>query len=54
MLEKNYRSSPQILNCANELISHNIFRYDKNLTTDNNDNDKPTFFLGDSSIEESR
>ena len=54
MLEKNYRSSPQILNCANELISHNIFRYDKVLTTDNKNNDKPTFYLGDSSSEESR
>ncbi|MCF0227569.1 MAG: UvrD-helicase domain-containing protein [Malacoplasma sp.] len=54
MLEKNYRSSPQILECANELISHNILRYEKILLTDNKNNDKPTFFLGDSSVEESR
>jgi len=34
-LEQNYRSTKNIINAANSLISHNDTRYDKNLWTDN-------------------
>ena len=34
-LEQNYRSTKNIINAANNLISHNENRYDKNLWTDN-------------------
>ncbi len=34
MLEQNYRSTPNILNCANELISHNPHIYNKKLYND--------------------
>ena len=34
-LEQNYRSSQNILSCANDLIKHNARRYEKNLWTEN-------------------
>ena len=36
-LEQNYRSTSKILNTANELISNNLERKDKNLWTENNE-----------------
>ena len=36
-LEQNYRSTSKILNTANELISNNLERKEKNLWTENND-----------------
>lgn len=41
-LEKNYRSSGNIVNAANGLISNNVFRKSKTLHTDNPDGDKIT------------
>lgn len=40
MLEQNYRSTKNILNAANDIISHNKKRKEKNLWTDNIDGDK--------------
>ena len=40
-LEQNYRSTGAILNMANSLISHNIYRTDKNLWTANGDGVDP-------------
>ena len=39
MLEQNYRSTNQILDAANKLISKNKNRYEKNLFTENGDGD---------------
>lgn len=39
-LEKNYRSSANIVNAANQLISNNVFRKSKTLHTDNPEGDK--------------
>lgn len=38
-LEQNYRSTPQILDAANKIISYNTARIDKNLWTDSKDGD---------------
>lgn len=43
-LEQNYRSTQNILTCANELISHNIGRKGKNLWTSQGDGDKPEVY----------
>ena len=40
MLEQNYRSTKNILSAANDIISHNKKRKEKNLWTDNIDGDK--------------
>lgn len=53
-LNKNYRSTPQILNAANSLIANNVSRYEKNLETDNQDGDLPIYYLGDTQHEEGR
>lgn len=39
-LEQNYRSTQNILTCANKLISHNVGRKGKNLWTDSGDGEK--------------
>lgn len=44
-LEQNYRSTPQILNCANEVIRKNAERKGKTLWTDNAEGDTVTFHL---------
>ncbi|MBQ1186461.1 MAG: UvrD-helicase domain-containing protein [Clostridia bacterium] len=41
-LEQNYRSTGNILNAANEVISHNVGRKGKNLWTDRGDGEKIT------------
>ncbi|NGX63017.1 MAG: ATP-dependent DNA helicase PcrA [Candidatus Anoxychlamydiales bacterium] len=46
-LEKNYRSTPTILNAANELIKNNQNRYDKNLFSDLQDGEKIKLFKAD-------
>ena len=43
-LEQNYRSTQNILNCANELIKNNSARKGKNLWTDSGDGDKVVFY----------
>ena len=43
-LEKNYRSTQHILNCANSLISHNQHIFSKKLYTDNASSIKVTVF----------
>ena len=43
-LEQNYRSTGNILNAANEVISHNTQRKGKNLWTDAGDGEKITLF----------
>ncbi|MBQ2581720.1 MAG: UvrD-helicase domain-containing protein, partial [Ruminococcus sp.] len=43
-LEQNYRSTQNILNCANELIKHNSARKGKNLWTSSGDGDKVVFY----------
>jgi DNA helicase-2/ATP-dependent DNA helicase PcrA len=44
LLEQNYRSTKNILNVANEIISKNIYRRDKNLFTENSDGEKITIY----------
>ena len=43
-LEQNYRSTQNILTCANELIKHNTERKGKNLWTDMGDGDKVVIY----------
>lgn len=43
-LERNYRSSKSILNCANTLIKNNSSRFDKTLWTDNKEGNKPEIY----------
>ncbi|WP_227396324.1 ATP-dependent helicase [Jeotgalibacillus aurantiacus] len=35
MMEQNYRSTPEVVNAANEFIKHNKNRYEKNMFTEN-------------------
>lgn len=51
-LERNYRSTSQILDCANHLISHNSSRKDKKMYTDRTDGEKALLFRAESIYEE--
>ena len=53
-LEQNYRSTGNILNAANEVISHNTQRKGKNLWTDAGEGDKITLFTAASADYEGR
>lgn len=53
-LEQNYRSTKNILKAANDVISHNIKRKDKNLWTDNDSGEKITYYRAGNEHEESR
>ena len=52
MLEQNYRSSSNILNAANAVISQNTGRKPKKLWTDRGEGDPITVYMGDSEHEE--
>ena len=52
MLMKNYRSTPEILDCANDLIDHNKNRMKKNLIPVLPSGRKPLFFHGRNPKEE--
>ncbi len=45
-LNQNYRSTKNILGAANSLISHNLYREDKNLFTDNAEGKKVEVYAG--------
>ena len=51
-LEQNYRSTGNILNAANAVISHNVGRKDKTLWTDNEDGGKINFRQFDTAYDE--
>ncbi|QPK93846.1 UvrD-helicase domain-containing protein [Actinomyces sp. zg-332] len=53
LLEQNYRSTGNILQAANSVISQNIGRREKNLWSANGNGDKITIYVGDSEYEES-
>ena len=53
-LEQNYRSTKNILQAANHVISHNINRIEKNLWTDNHDGNKIVYYRAGNEHEESR
>ena len=53
-LEQNYRSTSNILNAANAVISHNYDRKGKNLWTDNGDGDKVVIHTTTTEQEEAR
>ena len=52
MLEKNYRSTKNILNVANDIIKNNKQRKDKNLWTDNDEGLKVTYHRSDNEKDE--
>ena len=54
ILDQNYRSTKEILNCSNKLISHNKDRIKKDLWTENADGDKLYIFEYDSDKAEAR
>lgn len=53
-LEKNYRSSANIVNAANALISNNTYRKSKTLFTDNPEGDKITIAEANTEYDEAR
>ncbi len=54
ILDQNYRSTKEILKCANALIKHNKERIEKSLWTDNKDGDSVYLFEYDSDKAEAR
>lgn len=54
VLDRNYRSTPQVLDVANSVISHNTNRIPKNLVTDRPDGPKAKHYHGKSEPEETR
>jgi DNA helicase-2/ATP-dependent DNA helicase PcrA len=52
LLEQNYRSTANILNAANRVISHNIGRKPKNLWTDKGEGGKVKLYMADSEHDE--
>ena len=54
ILDKNYRSTQNILDVANSLIKHNEKRIDKTLIAHNVNGEKPIYYEGDSKNEEGR
>lgn len=53
-LEKNYRSTANIVNAANAVISNNTYRKSKTLFTDNEDGDKITIAESNTEYDEAR
>ena len=51
-LEQNYRCTGNILNAANEVIKNNPVKYKKQLWTQNDKGNLPTFFCGDNEYDE--
>lgn len=51
-LEQNYRSTSTILEASNELIAHNMQRYEKNLWSDAGAGEKIRLFTGDNETNE--
>ena len=51
-LEQNYRCTGNILNAANEVIKNNPVKYKKQLWTQNEKGNLPTFFCGDNEYDE--
>lgn len=54
LLNKNYRSTPQILKAANTLISHNTVRYPKQLEPVRHSGKKPVYYHAVSEEDESK
>lgn len=54
VLDRNYRSTPQIIAPSNALISHNARRYPKQLVALSADGSRPVFFHAKSEREEAR
>lgn len=54
VLDINYRSVPEILTASDELISHNIVRYPKNLKAVKEEGTKPVFFHAKNDREEAQ
>ena len=46
-LERNYRSTKNILNLANSIIEHNVSRRGKTLWTESEEGDKPVYYQAD-------
>ncbi|MDI6870193.1 MAG: DNA helicase PcrA [Bacillota bacterium] len=53
-LERNYRSTQNILSAANKVISYNLARTDKNLWTDREDGEPLTVYLAQDDRDEAR
>lgn len=51
-LERNYRSTKNILNIANKLIKHNVSRIEKVLWTENEDGEKAIYFSAQDEVKE--
>ncbi|GAB5408853.1 MAG: ATP-dependent helicase [Balneolaceae bacterium] len=53
-LEENYRSTPQILEAANQILSQATYKFNKNLFSKNPDGDKPALVKAPSEHDQSR